>query len=177
MSIKFGTTDRRLGWCCQWVLDTVLQTVEWLHQPLGFDSLALLLGHSTYLNQLDRVYGCIIIKVFDGQCLVLKLQAPADDRGFCFLEIFRRMAFVRINGPPAWNKSKPPPIKFVEEIYRAIDLVLASPRRWPTSDLDTRKFVLRRFPYAVIYHERKSVVRILAIAYGHWQPGYWKDRV
>ena len=35
--------------------------------------------------------------------------------------------------------------KFVEEIDRAIDLVLASPRRWPKSDLDTRKFVLRRF--------------------------------
>ena len=67
--------------------------------------------------------------------------------------------------------------KFVEEIDRAIDLVLASPRRWPMSDLNTRKFVLRRFPYAVIYHERKSVVRILAIAHGHRQPGYWKDRV
>jgi plasmid stabilization system protein ParE len=71
--------------------------------------------------------------------------------------------------------------KFVEEIDReidrAIDLVLASPRRWPTSDLDARKFVLRRFPYAVIYHERKSVVRVLAIAHGHRQPGYWKDRV
>ena len=67
--------------------------------------------------------------------------------------------------------------KFVEEIDRAIDLVLASPRRWPTSDLGTRKFVLRRFPYAVIYHERKSVVRVLAIAHGHRQPEYWKDRV
>jgi hypothetical protein len=67
--------------------------------------------------------------------------------------------------------------KSVEEIDRAIDFVLASPRRWPTSDLDTGKFVLRRFPYAAIYHERKSVVRILAIAHGHRQPGYWKDRV
>lgn len=67
--------------------------------------------------------------------------------------------------------------KFVAEIDRAIDLVLASPRRWPTGDLDTRRFVLQRFPYAVIYHERKSVVRILAIAHGHRQPGYWKERV
>jgi hypothetical protein len=49
--------------------------------------------------------------------------------------------------------------------------------RWPTSDLDTRKFVLLRFPYAVIYNERKSVVRILPIAHGHPQPGYWKDRL
>ena len=67
--------------------------------------------------------------------------------------------------------------KFVEEIDRAIDLVLTSPRRWPRSDFDTRKFILRRFPYAVIYHERKSVVRILAVAHGHRQPGYWKDRL
>src|SRR5580698_6125977 len=88
---------------------------------------------------------------------------------------------------PRWRNSSLPSVgtwkktatadKFVEEIDRAIDPVLASPRRWPTSDLDTRKFVLRRFPYAVIYHERKSVVRILAIAHGHRQPGYWKNRV
>jgi hypothetical protein len=36
--------DKCLGGCCQWVLDAVRQTVEWFHQPLGFDSLALLLG-------------------------------------------------------------------------------------------------------------------------------------
>ena len=29
------------GECCQWVLDTVFHPVEWLSQPLGFDSLAL----------------------------------------------------------------------------------------------------------------------------------------
>jgi len=29
------------GECCQWVLDAVFHTVEWLSQPLGFDSLAL----------------------------------------------------------------------------------------------------------------------------------------
>jgi len=67
--------------------------------------------------------------------------------------------------------------KFVQEIDRAIDLILASPRRWPAGDLETRKFVIRRFPYAVIYHEKESVVRILAIAHGHRQPGYWKERV
>ncbi len=40
--------------------------------------------------------------------------------------------------------------KFVEEIDRAIDLVLSVTPSWPTDDLDTRKFVLRRFPYAGI---------------------------
>jgi len=27
--------------CCQWVLDATCETVEWLNQPLGFDSLTL----------------------------------------------------------------------------------------------------------------------------------------
>lgn len=30
------------GGCCQWVLDAVRETVEWLLQPLGFNFLALL---------------------------------------------------------------------------------------------------------------------------------------
>src|SRR5271155_2720920 len=29
------------GECCQWVLDAVSHTVEWLSQPLGFESLTL----------------------------------------------------------------------------------------------------------------------------------------
>ena len=67
--------------------------------------------------------------------------------------------------------------KFVAEVDRAIDLVLASPRRWPMGDMNTRKFVLQRFPYAVIYREKDLVVIIFAIAHGHRQPGYWKDRL
>jgi plasmid stabilization system protein ParE len=67
--------------------------------------------------------------------------------------------------------------KFVAEVDRAIDLILGSPRRWPTGELQTRKFVLQRFPYAVIYREKQAEVKILAIAHGHRQPGYWKDRL
>src|SRR5665213_114120 len=47
--------------------------------------------------------------------------------------------------------------KFVAEVDRAIDLILGSPRRWPAGELETRKFVLQRFPYAVIYREKESV--------------------
>jgi plasmid stabilization system protein ParE len=92
-------------------------------------------------------------------------------------------ALAELKSSISWylEQSEAAAAKFVEEPGRrarsSIDLVLASPRRWPTSDLGTRKFVLLRFPYAVIYHERKSVVRILAIAHGHRRPGYWKDRV
>jgi hypothetical protein len=41
VGIGWGFPDGLFGGYFQWVLDTVCETVEWLHQPLGFDSLAL----------------------------------------------------------------------------------------------------------------------------------------
>ena len=67
--------------------------------------------------------------------------------------------------------------KFVAELDRAIELLVATPRRWPAGDHGTRKFVLRRFPFATFYREKQSVVQVLAIAHGHRRPGYWKDRL
>jgi plasmid stabilization system protein ParE len=67
--------------------------------------------------------------------------------------------------------------KFASKLDRAVDLVIASPRRWPLGELGTRKFVLQHFPYAVIYREKETTVQILAIAHGHRQPGYWKHRL
>jgi toxin ParE1/3/4 len=75
------------------------------------------------------------------------------------------------------NQSETAAIKFVAEIDRAIDLITASPERWPNGERGTRKFVLQRFPYALIYRERESDVQILAIAHGHRRPAYWKTRL
>jgi hypothetical protein len=51
------------GGCCQWVLDAVCETVEWLSQPLGFDSLALR-SHSTKRIVLDNAAERVMLKVF-----------------------------------------------------------------------------------------------------------------
>jgi len=67
--------------------------------------------------------------------------------------------------------------KFVAELDRAIDLLIASPRRWPVGEHGSRKLVLRRFPFAIVYREKRAVVQVLAIAHGHRRPGYWKDRL
>ena len=66
---------------------------------------------------------------------------------------------------------------FAAELDRAMDLVIGSPARWPAGEHGSRKFVLRRFPFAVVYRENQGVVQILAIAHGHRRPGYWKNRL
>jgi plasmid stabilization system protein ParE len=66
---------------------------------------------------------------------------------------------------------------FVSELDRVIELVIASPGRWPSGEHGTRKLVLQRYPFAVIYREKETVVQLLAIAHGRRRPGYWKDRL
>ena len=68
-------------------------------------------------------------------------------------------------------------LNFVAELDRAIDLVIASPGRWPSGEHGTRKFVLQRFPFAIIYRQKETAVQVLAIAHGRRRPGYWKERL
>jgi plasmid stabilization system protein ParE len=67
--------------------------------------------------------------------------------------------------------------QFVEEVNHAIDRILAAPQRWPAGPYGTRKFLLHRFPYVVVYRELPSAIQILAVAHGHRRPGYWKTRI
>ena len=66
---------------------------------------------------------------------------------------------------------------FAAELDRAIDLIVNSPRRWPSGEHATRKFVLRRFPFAIVYRETEMTIQVLAVAHGHRRPGYWKRRL
>jgi toxin ParE1/3/4 len=67
--------------------------------------------------------------------------------------------------------------KFVAEVDRGVELLLKSPERWPAGEHGTRKFVLRRFPFAVVYREKQESIQILAIAHGHRRPEYWRGRL
>ena len=44
-------------------------------------------------------------------------------------------------------------------------------------DLDTRRAMLPRFPYGVVFLELGTEIRILAVAHAKRQPGYWLNRV
>lgn len=66
---------------------------------------------------------------------------------------------------------------FAHELAHAISLILEAPQRWHAGPHGTRKFLLHRFPYAVIYRELPSTIQVLAVAHGHRRPGYWKTRI
>ena len=68
--------------------------------------------------------------------------------------------------------------KFDAEVERAMREIAEAPDRWVRGAYGTRRFLLRGFPFLLIYRERgEHVVEILAVAHTSRNPGYWKVRV
>lgn len=65
---------------------------------------------------------------------------------------------------------------FVAELEGAVDRIREGPNRWPTFLHGTRRYLLRRFPYIVVYREASSVIQVVAVAHASRRPGYWKRR-
>ena len=66
---------------------------------------------------------------------------------------------------------------FLDEVIKSLDRVGNHPHAWhPCSDR-TKRCLLRRFPYSVIYQILEKEILVIAIACLHREPNYWQDRV
>ena len=65
---------------------------------------------------------------------------------------------------------------FLVELDRAVERVVDAPHRWPAYFHNTRRFLLRRFPFAVVYRLSGDMVQVVAVTHGRRKPGYWKTR-
>jgi plasmid stabilization system protein ParE len=66
---------------------------------------------------------------------------------------------------------------FVEELDRAVAEIQRAPGTWPPYDHDTRRFLLGRFPYSVVYRSEAHRLVVIAVAHAHRRPGYWRERL
>ena len=69
--------------------------------------------------------------------------------------------------------------EFLDEISRAVETVLESPRTWPVVEggRAIRRFTLSRFPYVIYYVVGDNDVLVAAFGHTRRQPGYWRDRL
>jgi len=65
---------------------------------------------------------------------------------------------------------------FLAEIDRAIEMIAEAPDRWPRYAHKTRRFLLHRFPFSVVYRRTAESLQVVAFAHGKRRPGYWKGR-
>lgn len=66
---------------------------------------------------------------------------------------------------------------FADEIDAAIAAIEQSPNAWPGYDHGTRHYLLRRYPFSIVYRVEATRILIVAVAHGHRRPAYWKSRV
>lgn len=65
---------------------------------------------------------------------------------------------------------------FDVEFDRAISEIATDPERFPKCDARHRYFLLRRFPFQIIYRIANTEVLIIAVAHNSRSPDYWTDR-
>jgi plasmid stabilization system protein ParE len=65
---------------------------------------------------------------------------------------------------------------FDAEFNRAITQITADPERFPMCDVRHRYFLLRRFPFRIIYRITNSEILVIAVAHGSRSPDYWTSR-
>jgi plasmid stabilization system protein ParE len=65
---------------------------------------------------------------------------------------------------------------FQSAIEQTLEKIGKAPQRWPIYFGNFRKYVLRQFPFSIIYQDFSSEIVIFAVAHGSRRPGYWRDR-
>jgi len=67
-------------------------------------------------------------------------------------------------------------LEFAQEVYAAIVRVVQFPEAWSPMSKNTRRCLVNRFPFGVIYRVKSSYIEVVAIADLRRRPGYWRDR-
>jgi plasmid stabilization system protein ParE len=67
--------------------------------------------------------------------------------------------------------------EFRATVSSAIRLIAESSQQWPKYLHGTRRLVMQRFPFSVVYLDEPDFVIIVAVAHSKRRPGYWGDRV
>ena len=66
---------------------------------------------------------------------------------------------------------------FSKEVYTAIQNILAFPEAWASLSKNTRRCLVNRFPFGVIYQSKSNKILIVAIMQLNRKPGYWHNRI
>lgn len=67
-------------------------------------------------------------------------------------------------------------LAFIAEFERAANLILENPMLGTIFRGTRRRYILRRFPYSVIYQITADELRVVAVAHHRRRPGYWTKR-
>lgn len=93
--------------------------------------------------------------------------------------IVRPAAAADIDDAFLWYESQRPGLghEFLAAANTLMDAVTQHPLRYPIVHRDTRRALLRRFPYAVYFRVYDDVIVVIACMHGRRSPRRWRVRM
>ncbi len=68
-------------------------------------------------------------------------------------------------------------LDFEKEIKSAIEIIRRLPECCALRKDETRRYLVNRFPYLIIYTFHENHIWIIAFAHCKRKPGYWEERI
>ncbi len=65
---------------------------------------------------------------------------------------------------------------FLVELEAAYQTIIELPDTWPKFQNGFRRFLLRKFPFSVIYQCNQNTIYVVAVMHNSRKPGYWSER-
>jgi len=93
--------------------------------------------------------------------------------------VYHNGAKADVKSAVAWYQERSPKaaLDFIEEPHQATTTIRKAPDRWPIGKNNTRRFLLWRFPFSIIYSEQGSLITIWTVAHASRRPEYWRRRL
>lgn len=92
---------------------------------------------------------------------------------------FHPEALAELERAKVWYDGQRPSLgeSFLHEITTAITRIRETPNTWPEYQRGTKRFLVHRFPFAMIYRQRAAGLLVVAVMHLKRRPGYWRSRV
>ncbi|MBI4331102.1 MAG: type II toxin-antitoxin system RelE/ParE family toxin [Chloroflexi bacterium] len=67
-------------------------------------------------------------------------------------------------------------LEFAKEVHATIENICQFPLAWTPLSHNTRRCLLKRFPYGVVYQSKGDHIIIIAVMQLNRKPDYWRKR-
>ncbi len=90
---------------------------------------------------------------------------------------FHEEAILDAGAAKEWYLERSPQAatSFIAELERGLTRIQEAPHRWPKFGEASRRFVMPRFPFSIIFRITNDI-EIVAVAHDKRRPGFWRSR-